>query len=367
MRLDPGPTLRFPPGTRARRIRISLATGDDPESFQLRPVKVGSVTATAGRQPTDVVLSTPDGAVAWASPGELPPNAPKMSADLSVPLRSALAAALAAAGPAGALTTMFTMTGAAGSQVQFDLGPARGALVRRLTGVHTTVLRGEPAVPDGVPTLSSEQPTSVTADLTVRYDGIRLHPGLSDEPPSGPDGVAGVVVRDQPVLRPFPPAGPGPLPIACVGLVGRPVSDTELTIAIIGYDGDRPGAPIGTATTVAVPAGMRIGTLWVPMPPDVGRAGVDGGRLALELRASSGAFLWAAAEHPLAMFAVHDAHPPKTLLALGPHTLCQVDETGLHLPATALPAAAFTGSPPALGCELFVHVDLSDIELRYGR
>ena len=50
-----------------------------------------------------------------------------------------------------------------------------------------------------------ETPTTATADLVVKYDGIRLLATVTDQPPAGTGGISGAIVDDGGVIREFPP------------------------------------------------------------------------------------------------------------------------------------------------------------------
>src|SRR5580765_2560931 len=82
---------------------------------------------------------------------------------------------------------------------------AHGALLRSTPGLTRVVLTGDDA-PLGVEAaLPSEVPSSAIADLTVRYDGIRLLETVSDAGlPGGPYG--GAVVTAAGTTRALPPA-----------------------------------------------------------------------------------------------------------------------------------------------------------------
>lgn len=341
-----GPTVTFPPGIRARRIRLSVATGDVPEEFEERPTTVGSVTGTATAQPVDLAFIAPDGTTAWASPGELV----AATAELRVSLEVALTAALATGSPPAAT---FTLVGAPGSRVRLAAGPARGTLVHRFPGVRTTVLTGAPTPPAGLTGLSTTEPSLVTGDLTVRYDGLRLLTDASDPTPPGPGGVTGPVVGTEPVTRPLPPSWPPP---ARVGIIGRSTVDTELSVSLL----DIRGEPLGPSGHATVRPSREFHTVWV----DVTATGTPA---TLSVRADTGTFRWAATDHPLARFAVADPDPAPVPLRLGSTILATVDGLGIHLPGTGLPPTAFAATPSMLDCPLFLHVDLSDLELRYAR
>jgi hypothetical protein len=75
--------LSFPdPGLAAERIRISLVEQQFPEQFAPVAFTLGSAAATVLVAPRNLQLLGPDGAPAWAFPGEMPLQAPVAEADL---------------------------------------------------------------------------------------------------------------------------------------------------------------------------------------------------------------------------------------------------------------------------------------------
>jgi hypothetical protein len=378
--LATGPTLALTlPDPPAQRVRLSLASGSFPEEFEERSMRLGAVGGTAAQPPTDLQLTGPDGATTWALPGRYPPGAPAAEVDLRLSTAAALTAAVRADGrPGGPLRAAHRLRGAAGSRVRLAVGPVRGALLRSFPGVLSTTVAGAPTpvalagrmreVP-----LAAERPAAATADLTVRYDGLRLLEDLSDPMPTAQGGIAGQVVGEEPVARLLPPAGLGPLPLARVGLVGRAGQDCELSVGLVTLDAGRPGAPLGPPGVAAVPAARAVGVVWVDLPPAAGGPSATGAAapLGLAVRATRGRFLWAGGpepgRRPLALLAVRDPAPPPAPLRLAGVPLATVGPAGLHLPASALPPGPFSGPTPLLDCALFVTVDLSDLVLRYAR
>jgi hypothetical protein len=166
--------------------------------------------------------------------------------------------------------------------------------------------------------------------------------------------VTGPVVGTEPVTRRLPLTD---LPQARIGLIGRATVDTTLSVTLLGTRGEQ----LGPAVRATVRAGTEIHTVWV----DVTATGTPAATMSV--RADTGRFLWAATDHPLARFAVSDPNPDPAPLRLGTAVLATVGRDGLHLPKADLPTAPFIGPPATLDCPLFLHVDLSDLELRYAR
>jgi hypothetical protein len=350
------------PDVPATRVRLSVVDGDAPESFSEWDIQLGDVSVVVAVPPADLVVTGPDGATVWSMPGEVPASAPRVAVDLRVAAEAAFTEAVSNGTPPAAT---FTLKGRKGSHVYLSGPTARGSLLRSFDGVLTTVVAGGPAPLAGVSALASEKPASATADLTVRYDGLRLL-ALSDPVPAPLASVAGPVVSatGDAVCRAFPPAGFGAAPLARVGLVGRASEDASLSVTVVAYDGGEPGEPLGPPGVVDVVAGSLLGVVWADLPEPVASTGTP---LALCVRATAGTFLWAAGAQPLVRLAVRDEDPAPAALTLNGATLATVGRDGLHVPATSLPAASFAGATPVLGCPLFVSVDLSDLVLRYAR
>ena len=356
MSYTPEAALRLPPGVRAGRIRLSLVTGDAPEEFQEQPFGVDKVYGRLVRPPRDLVLTGPDGTKALDVPGEQPAGR-AFDVDLVPPAGKLLSAALSAGQP---LAGTFTLKGAAESFVTVKYVHVRGNLVRTVHGVHSTVLEGDPLPPAGFTGLAAEQPTEVTGDLTIAYQGLCVLRDQSDAVPAQQGGVSGpVLVPGGPaVTRPLPPAGL-PNPLARIGLIGRADQDCALTLTLLRADGQ----PLAPAAQVQPPAAGRVGVCWIAFdtPVPVTEAVI------VSVEATRGRFLWAASPQPLVRLAVADPAPPASPVTLAGTTLAAVGAEGVHMPGFAFPPAAFAGAIGALESDLFVRVDLSDVEMRYRR
>jgi hypothetical protein len=227
-------------------------------------------------------------------------------------------------------------------------------------------LEGDPvALPLG-DRLADEQPTAVSADLTVTYSGIRLHETLSDASPvSGAAG--GFVVNEQPVVRAFPSQALSTVSPARVGLIGRvPVEDCELAVQFVTMTGDVPGEGIGAPYAITITAGHVLRTHWIDLPPGLD---LSRGTIGISARANRGRFLWASdGTRPLIKLAVYDPDPGGRALRLNGtsiHTVKTGDEE--HTTARTFPPALFRSLPPTFDSPLFLTVDVSDLALRYAR
>ncbi|HEX8001085.1 MAG TPA: hypothetical protein VF519_00150 [Mycobacteriales bacterium] len=357
------PALRLP-DTPAKKVRVSLVRGETPEDFEVEGSAVDSIGVVAAALPADLTVTGPDGATAWASPGEVPASAPPLRVDLRIAAETAIAAAVAE-GKAPAVT--FTLKGRAKSHVYLAGPTVHGALLRSFPGVLTTSVAGAPVPVSGIDRLAAEAPSSVRGDLTVRYDGLRLLPS-SDAAPAAFASVSGPVVSpDRPVaVRAFPAAGWGADPLARVGIVGRATAAAALSVSVVAFERGEPGEPLDPPGVVRVEPSGALSVVWVDLPAPLASPGTP---TALAVRATEGTFLWAAAPdgRPLARFAVRDEDPAPAALTLDGATLRTVGAAGLHEAGAPLPAKAFAGDVPVLDCPLFVSVDLSDLLLRYAR
>jgi hypothetical protein len=339
----------------ARTVRIQLMKNDAPDDWQSVGMKLSdALTASLGTPSTDLQLIGPDNAMLWAFPGEMPLDTAPAEVDVKIPLQTALNKALKAGQP---LETALVLRGKEGSEAGVRFSRVIGALVRNFPGVIATVLAGDPvSLMLSGPPLAAEMPGAAIADLTVRYDGIRILP-ISDTAPAGE--ISGVIVAGEPVMRAFPPAGLGELPLARVGLIGRAPIECELSVQMVNFSSGTASPP----GVIKLSPSVTFRTVWIDLPkmPPVQQPA------ALSVRANTGRFFWAAAEMPLLLFAVRDPDPGGRPLRLDGAEILSVAKEKTHLPGQTLPAGHFRGWAPILDSELFLTVELSDLQLRYSR
>jgi hypothetical protein len=357
--------LTLPAEVAAPKLRLSVVKNSLPEDFQAVDLEVNRVVGWAEVPPRDLALLGPGDAAAWAYPGELFPGSPPVDVDFRIPLQVALEAALAQGGP---LDVTFTLRGASPGRAYVTGGNARGALVRAFPGVWQSRLQGDPLPLDLGPGLqgtglAAERAASVTADLTVRYEGIRILETVSASVPRAAGGVEGHVLTTEPRIVELPPAALGTLPVVRVGLIGRAPEDCELSVALVDLAGGPPGTPLGPPGVIQAGATATVGTVWIDLPPFASPTGPFG----LSAHTNRGRFFWVVAGgRPAIRVAVRDPDPGGRPLRLGGQLLAAV-HGDLHHPGFGLPPAAFASAPPSLESDLFLTVDLSDLELRYGR
>ncbi len=355
------------PDLRASKIRLTIVEGEFPENFQPRSATISSVTGTAALPARDLVLISATGEAAWAFPGEFPAQAPPAFVDLRFALEAALNAALAAGQP---LDVTWFLRGEAPGNAGIAFDGARGFVVREFPGVLRTSVDGVERRLDIQGSLADEQPASARADLTVRYDGIRILESVSDVVPASNGGVNGIVVRDQTVTHTLAPQALSNMAVARIGLIGRAPVETELSVQLVDLSTGGAGVPLGPPGVLRVQADAAIGTVWVEIP----ELSLPAVPLGIAVRANLGRFFWAANPAPLVRIAIYDPDPggrplrlaDTTVLHVTRHELQAASNT-LHLPAFELPAAAFRSSAPSWESDLFLTVDLSDLVLRYQR
>ncbi|HEY3185148.1 MAG TPA: hypothetical protein VGJ77_20070 [Gaiellaceae bacterium] len=343
-------------GLATAKLRLSLAEGAFPESYQRRELRVTTVTGVASVRPRGLELVDPAGTAVWAFPDELAPGAPAPTVDLRFAVEAALKDALAGN---RATDVTFRLRGAAGSANVAFPAP-HGALVRAFPGVLRSELAGDP-VPLELGPLANETPAGATADVTISYAGIRLLDRVADAVPPAFGDVAGRVVGGDAVVRALPPQALDDLSVARVGLIGRAPERCELSMQLV--DLAHGGAPLAPPAVLQLEPSRAIATVWAA-PAGLAPVSTPVG---VSVRANTGRFFWAGTPDPGVRIAIFDADPGGRPLRAGAATLRAVTKNEEHLPALALPPAAFHAAGPVLSSELFLTVDVSDLTLRYGR
>ena len=162
-----------------------------------------------------------------------------------------------------------------------------------------TILEGDPApLALGAP-LATETPGSATADLTVRYEGIRLLDTVTDDPPAAQGGLSGVVVTELGSVREFPPEALTGRVIRRIGLIGRAPVDCELEVQLVEAAS---GKAVGPPAVLSLVADTEIATRWA----ELGAQSAIGLPTNLRVRATKGRFLWAGTPRPLVRVAIFD-------------------------------------------------------------
>jgi hypothetical protein len=350
------------PDIATTRLRISLVDGDTPDSFSAVSVRAGKVTGWAAPTPRDLTITGPDGVTLWSFPGDLLPGSPPTTIDLTVGLQGALEAMRRAADtPAGTLT----VTAAHPCRIRAALPTVKGAMVREVRGVTKVTLDGVPApVPVDGASLPHAVPTSAVADVHITYAGLRLAE-ISDPLPASEDAT-GIVVRDEPRSRVLPPQALRGERVARVGLIGRAVGATDLTVQLVDATPGSASAPLGEpAVVAAAPAASELAVTWavLPEPVEIDRP------TAVTVTATRGAFLWVADPEPRLLVTVVDPDPGERPILLGARTLLTLPEPELVVQRASLPGAPFGAGGDLLvfASPLYCTVALTDVVLRYER
>lgn len=357
------------PDLQARKIRLSLATGGNPEEFDDQDFTFDRVTGVAAIFPIDLKIVDNVGAELWSVPGELPPTSPIIDVPLEVQFENLLNAALQESKP---LDVTFRLKGTSPSKAGFSFS-SNGLSIRDFPDapVQSIELEGDPLALPIDDQFANEQPSKVIADLTVTYKGIRLLEEFSDNLPTGV-ALKGFVVESEAVARAYPPQAFTQMQFARIGLIGRAPVDCELVVQMVQMVGDRIGSPLSSPGVIQVKASNEVKTQWIELPPDMD---LSQGNIGISARANKGRFFWVGDSdsatqifRPLVKLAIYDRNPGGRALRLnGVQILAVTSEDESHLPAHNFPTSVFRGEPPLFSSSLFLTVDLSDLTLSYAR
>ena len=331
-----GSRLRLPdlPGG---RFQISLVTGDTPEDFAPQTISFGDVRVYAAPGPVGLHVHGPDGAELYALGGPLTTTA---TVDVSAALERHLSGT--AENPTG--DVVLRVDGQGTAHVAYVVS---GVIERRIPGRPEVTVEGEPADLVLPPPDPGRAPTRTVTTLTVTHAGVALHP-LSDDAPPATGALAGPVVRDVAVKRELPPQALAGLMLRRVAVVGRPLTECDLTLEVLGRNASRAALPPATG-----PAPAQV--VWFDLGEDVT---VDG-PVRVALTATRGAFGWVAAPDPLVRFAVATAAAGQTV---------QVGDLSVSLSAPeTVVAAELHGAPPwRVATDQFCTVALAETVLEFA-
>ncbi|WP_456788803.1 hypothetical protein [Cellulomonas sp. P5_C5] len=299
-------------------LTVSVALGSTLQDLVKQPFTHQDVRLRVAPMPVGVHVLGPDGDEQLAVPG--PVRSP-ITHDLAPALQRHLAAAVTtAAGGTAPITVRSDVQGDAHVLLQVSGVVIERALDGRLIvecdGAPTSVVR--PGPPPG------RAPTRTVADVTVTHHGAAIHPASDPVPVSDAD-LAGVAVRDAPVVRRVAAATLAGERVARVAVIGWPHGETDLALVVAGRSLTRTALPAADGRTPAH-------VVWF----DLGEPVAVDGPLELSLRATRGAFRWHAAPEPSCRIAVA-TEPAGTHVAVGGTT---VTLTG---PETHVPAAVLDG------------------------
>jgi len=353
--------LRVNPSVPASRLRIALVTGSNPLEFAEQPTELGTVHITTEATAKNAKVLSPDNAPIWQTP-EFVPEAPTAEIDLRAALEIALNKRLKAK---QTLSATFTVMADAPANAIISSPVPHGFLVRTQDGTLRVTLEGDP-VPLGLSgPLAGEAPSSVTGDLVLRYDKIRILETVSDKLPRAGDAISGFIAGEQAIARALPPEALKNLVPARIGLFGRAPEDCEVSIELVRMNGDVVAEILGPPSVCAVAQETTFRTWWAETPPKTEPSRAN----AVRVRANRGRFYWAASSEgkPLIRVAVHDPDPGGRPVFLGSARLAELRQASLETRAFSFPTGEFRSAAPELVSDLFITADFADLTLRYAR
>ena len=356
-------TITLSPSVAAKRVRIALVSGANPPEFAAQASTLDALQLVTHTPARNAKLTGPDGQLLWAVP-EFDPDAGSTQVDLRQALQAEFNRLLKAGAP---LQARMTLRADAPARCTVFSARAQGALLRVHDGIATTALEGD-ALPltafDGA-ALADERPSTAIGDLTIQYDGLRVLEEVSDAPPDPASPVLGRIVGAAGATRGWPSEALLGREPARIGVYGRAPEACELALELVELNGETVGATLAGPTLLQLDDAAGLRTHWAELPPSAALPRNVG----LRLRCNVGRFFWAERPDRLAIVrvAVRDPHPGGRPLMLGGVKIAEVTGAESHQPAFAFPASAFCGRVPWLQSSLFLHVDCSDLTLRYAR
>ncbi|CAN7556036.1 MULTISPECIES: hypothetical protein [unclassified Variovorax] len=356
-------TITLNPSVAASRVRVTLVTGPNPPEFAAQPSTLDALQLITHTPARNAKLTGPDGQALWSVP-DFDPDAGSTTVDLRQALQTEFTKLLKAGEP---LQARVTLRADAPARCTVFSARAHGALLRVHEGIATTALEAN-ALPlatfDGA-ALADEQPATAIGDLTIHYDGLRVLEEVSDAPPDPTSPVLGRIVGASGATRAWPPEALLGRDPARIGVYGRAPEACELALELVELNGETIGATLAGPALLQLDAGAGLRTHWAELPPSAALPRNVG----LRLRCNVGRFFWAERPDGLAIVrvAIRDPDPGGRPLTLGGVKIADVTGAESHQPAFAFPAAAFRGHVPLLQSSLFLHVDCSDLTLRYAR
>lgn len=349
------------PEPAAQRVRIALVTGDPGDFSAAGEVGLSKVSAVVTRYAKALSL-TANGTTLWEFPQELLPGAGSQAIDFKPGLKKVLLDAVKAGTPPVAT---LALDAAQSASVRITGPRISGALVRTLPGTIRTVVQAARTplalLPTGAAPLLLDASAAIVAGLTVKYDGMRLVPELSDAVPEGASG--GLVVGQDGARVALPPESDvlRRLRLARVGLIGRAPEPCELSVRLVS---PLSGHPIhDRPVVVQLQPSPGVSVLWLVIDERIAAQ-----PLAVAARATRGRFFWATNTdgRPLVQVAVEDPDPPDRTVRLGGRVVASSIEP-THRPGVSITAAFGSTTTPNFETTLFVTIDLSDVTVRYAR
>ncbi|MDM0110698.1 hypothetical protein QTI66_00975 [Variovorax sp. J22R133] len=356
-------TITLNPSVAATRVRIMLVSGPNPPEFSAQTSTLDALQLITHTPARNAKLTGPDGQALWSVPA-FDPDAGSTQVDLRQSLQAEFNRLLKTGEP---LQASLKLRADAPARCSVFSARAHGALLRVHDGIATTALEGDAlplAVFDGA-ALADETPSSAIGDLTIHYDGLRVLEEVSDAPPDPTSPVMGRIVGITGATRAWPPEALLGREPARIGVYGRAPEACELALELVELNGEIVGATLAGPALLQLDAAAGLRTHWAELPPSAALPRNVG----LRLRCNVGRFFWAERPDGVAIVrvAIRDPDPGGRPLMLGNVKIADVTGAESHQPAFSFPASAFRGHVPFLQSSLFLHVDCSDLTLRYAR
>jgi len=334
---------------------LSLVKGDNPSNFDGQATELASVDVTTETPANNAKLVGPGNTTIWQTP-VFDPGAPDATVDLRAPLEAALNQQLA---KQQAPQATFTLSADAPAQVYLTVSGPTGALLRTEKGVTSTSVEGDPATLKLSGPLGDEIPASVTGDLTVKYEGIRILESASDALPGSSDVISGAIVGAGGTLRTLPPKALGQQKPAKVGVYGRAPEDCELSIEFVRMVGNDAGETLAPPAVLQVKKSDAVTSYWVPVPKGTQISGAA----AVRVRANKGRFFWAdhAGGEGILRVAIFDPDPGRRPLLLNGNHLLDISANAVNQRGFSFPPSCFHISLPVFTSNLFLVVECADL------
>ena len=353
--------LRLDTAVSSSNVLLSLVDGDNPSQFSTHATQLSSVDLTTETPANNAKFTGPGGATVWQT-AAFDPGGPDATVDLRAPLEAALNQQLASK---QAPQATFNVSADAPAQVFLRIRGPSGSLLRTEKGVISVSVEGDPTPLQLSGPLADEVPSSVTADITVKYEGIRILENASDDLPVAGDAIAGTIVEADGALRVLPPQALDQQKPAKVGVYGRAPEDCELSIEFVRVVGRDAAETLAPPAVVQIKKSAAVGSYWAQAPKDIQITGPA----AMRVRANKGRFYWV--EHTpgqgIVRIAVFDPDPGGRPVLLNGSRMIDVSASPLSQKAFNFPANCFRGNAPVFTSNLFVVMQCADLTLRYQR
>lgn len=283
------------------RFWVTVVTGDAPQDFVAALVSHGDVVLHAAPGPVGLHVDGPDTSELYSRAGALTGTE---VVDVTAALQRHLGAAAGQlGGPDDTLAATVTVRADRRGAASVHLFVA-GVVERRVEERLTAEATGSPVTIALPPPHPGRPAQRTVADITVIHHGAALHP-LSDPLPTADAGLGGEVVADGAVIRVLPPQALAGEQLLRVGVVGLPLTDCDLSLAVLGTTAAVSGLAAAVGRTAPTVVWFEFASALIVEAP-----------IELALTATRGTFGWVADPQPLVRLAVA-ADPVGRLVTVG--------------------------------------------------